>query len=306
MVVRPIAGQGLFRQEKKMTRETCDKRAGALLWIIVAVVVLFVGFALIAELLNRIDDDKFRQQLQFHPIEVAIDMFVAISGYGNYPPSNDNSLPPVHPEDATPYGGANKLAEALVGWDMQGYHPESDFRADGQNVEASGATKAVYEGTEDNLEEREGPFMELENANPFTLGDIYEPSVLTAAGLEPNNYVLCDVYAKKRRSGKKTGMPILYYRADTSKSAHDVNEPDNPDNIYSYKDNYALLGLGVPGKPKAAHPMFADPGLFYKITKNDETTPASGPYRAKSYILISAGRDGLYGTKDDIYNFAAR
>ena len=292
-----------------MARETCDKRASALLWIIVVVVVimvLFVAFALIAELLSRIGEDELRQRAQFHSIKVAIDMFVAISGYGSYPPSNDNSLPPAHPEDATPYGGANKLAEALVGWDLSGYHPESDFRADGQNVEASGATKVVYGGSGYNLEDREGPFIDVENVNAFKLGDIYEPSVLESAGVDPDNYVLCDVYAKKRRSGKKTGMPILYYRADTSKSAHDVNDPDNPDNIYSYKDNYALLGLGVPDKAKAAHPMFADPGLFYKITKPDETATTSRPYRAKSYLLISAGRDALYGTKDDIYNFTAR
>ena len=27
------------------------------------------------------------------------------------------------------------------------------------------------------------------------------------------------------------------------------------------------------------------------------------PYRADSYILMSAGFDGLYGTKDDVFNF---
>ena len=27
------------------------------------------------------------------------------------------------------------------------------------------------------------------------------------------------------------------------------------------------------------------------------------PYNADSYILMSAGRDGLFGTSDDIYNF---
>jgi len=27
------------------------------------------------------------------------------------------------------------------------------------------------------------------------------------------------------------------------------------------------------------------------------------PFRADTYILISAGKDGLYGTKDDICNF---
>ncbi len=46
-----------------------------------------------------------------------------------------------------------------------------------------------------------------------------------------------------------------------------------------------------------------DPKLFYKITKSDKSTKVSRPVRADSFILISAGMDGLYGTEDDICNF---
>ena len=295
-----------------MARRSCDKRGSALLWIIVAagvvmaivaVVVLGVVFGLFTGGLRRSNTfaQEMHQKAQFHGIEVALEMFRAYSG--DYPPSNDNSSPPAHSEDATPYGGAQTLAEALVGWDLLGYHPESDFRADGQSVDSSGATKAVYEGTEDNLKERQGPFIDLENANPFTLGDIYEPSALKSAGVDPDKYVICDVYAERRHSGKKTGMPILYYRADTSKTGHDVDNPDNPENIYNYKDNHTLLSLGVPGRSKTNHAMFTDPGLFYKYTEKNDEAAISSPYRGKSYILISAGKDGLYGTDDDIFNF---
>ena len=292
-----------------MARESCDKRGSALLWIIVAagvvmaVVVLGVVFGLFTGGVRRSKTvaREIQQKAQFHSIEVALEMFRADLGY--YPPSNDNSLPPAHSEAPTPYGGANKLAEALVGRDLFGYHPESDFRADGQTVDASGVTKAVYEVSEDNLEEREGPFIDVENTDAFKLGYIYEPSMLKSAGINPDNYVLCDVYARKRHSGRKTGMPILYYRADTSKTGHDVDDPDSSENIYNYKDNHILLGLGVPGKPDADHPMFADPKLFYDITRNGKMTTVSRPYRGGSYILISAGKDGLYGTADDIFNF---
>ena len=277
------------------------RRGNALVWIIVAILV--VTLILLPMDCSPHYPDEIWQRVQFHSIEVAIDMFAANSGYGNYPSSNDNSLPPVHPEDPTSYGGTQKLAEAVVGWDLLGYHPESGFRSDGRIADSSGATKAVYEGTEDNLKERKGPFIDLENANPFTLGDIYEPSVLKSAGVNANNYVLCDVYTRKRHSGKKTGMPILYYKADTSKTGHDVDDPDGPENIYNYKDNHNLLGLGVPGKPDADHPMFADPKVFYRMTKNDQITTFSRPYRSASYIVISAGKDGLYGTDDDIRNF---
>ncbi len=285
-----------------MVRESYRRRANPLVWIVVVALVVVWILLSVSRPYPR-DSKELRQKAQFHGIEVAIATFVADPGTDDYPPSNDNSLPPAHSEDPTPYGGAQKLADALVGWDLSGYHPGSNFRADGQSVDSSGATKAVYEVSEDNLKERKEPYIDLENANAFKLGDIYEPSVLKSAGIDPDNYVLCDVRAKKRHSGRKTGMPILYYRADTSKTAHDVDDSDNPENIYNYKDNYTLLGLGVPGKPDADHPMFADPGLFYKITKRNDEAAISNPYRSNSFILISAGKDGLYGTTDDISNF---
>jgi hypothetical protein len=79
-----------------------------------------------------------------------------------------------------------------------------------------------------------------------------------------------------------------------------VNDPNNPDNIYNYKDNHTLLALGVPGKSGVKHPMYEDPKIFYEITRNQKTMK---PYRADTFILLSAGPDGLYGTKDDIANF---
>ena len=103
--------------------------------------------------------------------------------------------------------------------------------------------------------------------------------------------------------GKKVGMPILYYKADISKTAHDVNDPNNPENIYNYKDNHALLALGVPGKPGEKHPLYEDPKIFYEITKNAKIKTQSRPHRADTYVLLSAGWDGLYGTPDDIANF---
>lgn len=39
------------------------------------------------------------------------------------------------------------------------------------------------------------------------------------------------------------------------------------------------------------------------MTRSEKITTMSRPYRAETYILISAGEDGLYGTMDDICNF---
>ncbi|MCD6392289.1 MAG: hypothetical protein J7M40_02145, partial [Planctomycetes bacterium] len=44
--------------------------------------------------------------------------------------------------------------------------------------------------------------------------------------------------------------------------------------------------------------------IFYDRTANPNFPgPPRRPYRSESFILHSAGRDGLYGTVDDVYNF---
>jgi len=72
------------------------------------------------------------------------------------------------------------------------------------------------------------------------------------------------------------------------------------------RDNYTLLALGVPGKPEQTHPLFENPKIFYEMTRDYRATKMSRPNNADTFILISAGIDGLYGTKDDIVNFDMR
>ena len=59
----------------------------------------------------------------------------------------------------------------------------------------------------------------------------------------------------------------------------------------------------MPGQPDIKHPLFEDPKIFYQITKNYKAAEPNIPNKADSFILISAGKDGLYGTIDDIRNF---
>jgi hypothetical protein len=46
------------------------------------------------------------------------------------------------------------------------------------------------------------------------------------------------------------------------------------------------------------------PLIFYNNTWNKKFTAAVKPYNENTYILLSAGWDGLYGTRDDIFNFS--
>ncbi len=235
---------------------------------------------------------KVKQKVQFNSINTAIELFN----------SENNGYPPSQALDSAgqPYCGAMKLSEAMMGRDLLGFHPDSVFRADG--MDATGA-KQLYPipPSKDNLTARMGTLLQLENANAYRLVDIYGSGKTNS--FNANEFVLCDVYTRKMRTGYKTGMPILYYKANTSNTEHDVNNPDNPKNIYNYKDNHTLVGLGVPWKPKKQHPLFVNPKIFYMMTENWQDNTVSRPCRSDSYILISAGFDGLYGTADDICNF---
>jgi hypothetical protein len=108
-------------------------------------------------------------------------------------------------------------------------------------------------------------------------------------------------------------MPVLYYKADTSKLNHDYITVPDPGilntNIYNFDDNYAITKLGCPWEASAppigaSHPMANDPRVFLKAITNTQVTSTPRPHREDSYILVSAGWDGLYGTRDDVFNFS--
>ena len=237
---------------------------------------------------------------QLLSIEVALELFRSDSDY--YPPSGPTD------DEGRHYCGAMKLCEAMMGRDLMGFHPDSVFRSDGTDgkgtmlyPDANNLSKGAYM---DNLSKRKGPYLPVENGNPYRPKDLYE----NVGPFDGNEYVLCDELRRVTHigTGRRVGMPVLYYKANTSKTAHDINDPNNPENIYDYKDNHALLALGVPGDPTRKHPLFENPKIFYEMIRNYRLAKTNKPQRADTFILLSAGLDGLYGTKDDIANFDMR
>ncbi|MBN1974806.1 MAG: hypothetical protein JW787_14290 [Sedimentisphaerales bacterium] len=273
-------------------------KASAGIWIIGIILLIMLSTLFYMNIHRTRNGHSFgdpltpKQKAQRNSIDAALELFS--SEFDSLPPSD--RLDP----NGIPYCGAMKLAEAMVGQDLMGFHPNSIFRNDGKDPTG----KLLYDAGLPNFNPalRKGPYLPIENANIYRLKDIFE----NTGPFDRNEYVICDIFIQKRRSGKKTGMPLLYFKADTTKSSHDVNNPDNPDNIYNYKDNYDLLALGMPGKPGVKHPLYEDPSLFYIMTQNYNDTSKSTPFNKDSYILISAGKDGLYGTSDDIANFDFR
>jgi hypothetical protein len=255
-----------------------------------------------------------QQKAQITTIELAIVAFK--NDYGDYPPS-DYTLDGTYSPFTGDYCGAQKLAEALVGWDLMGFHPKSAWRADGYDGLTSNGPLTYdpaknrddnIDGIPDTLKERKGPYLELATANAFRLEQLFG----STGRLKKDTFVICDVFGVTPVTiGKKTvkaGAPILYYRANTSsKTIEDGVQYDL--RIYNRWDNSELVSIKetadeakYPGRPTPVNPLVSST-FFYEYIRDPKVTATPWPSRPDSYILISAGADGLYGTKDDICNF---
>ena len=274
---------------------------------VMSIIVILIGLLVPSLNMAKRYAKKVRQRAQFHSIDAAIELFG--HEFDGYPPSSGGD-----PDDRD-YCGAMKLCEAMMGQDLLGFHPSSAFRRNG-TLDGSPATR-LYDLDQaanpllydNNLKTRKGPYLPPESANAYRLGYMYT----TLGDFLPVSFVLCDVYTRQMPTGQRSGMPILYYKADTANNLHDPNNLppnfyDNAGNIYNFWDNQKLIMLGKPwvvggaGTPEKQHALL-DPTRFYRSTESHKITTAHRPYRADSYILLSAGYDGEYGTADDVFNF---
>jgi len=276
----------------------------------VAIIAILVALLMPALSMVRRMANETSQKAQFAAIDMAVMAFR--NDFGDYPPSTlDTSfLSPNY------YCGAQKLAEALLGWDLLGFHPKSEWRFDGLETKSgSPSGEWAYDpgklrnGGLDTLHERRGPYLETSKANAFRLGDLFASTGNLTAG--PSS-VMCDVFAVKQVAigGKtvKAGTPILYYKAETSSKvfAQPASAADQSV-IYNAFDNQDLIILGKMTETLIPHPLVNIANLYNFDSaggiRDPKITTVPWPYRPDSYILISAGADGLYGTSDDIHNF---
>lgn len=281
---------------KSITKPTSKKKVGFTiveLLTVMSIIVILIG--LLVPAISRVREyaKKVTQMTQLATIGTGIEFFNSESD--GYPPSG------AWDSRNQAYCGALKLCEAMMGQDLMGFHPDSDFLRDG--FDRSGTRRLYVTAT---LDARKKPYLPLENANVQKLRDIYGAG--NTNPFLPDSYVLCDVFSHAYKSGARGGMPILYYKADASNNFHDPNTnptaTNSQGNIYNYWDNQMLVMLGKPWEQgvSSRHALM-DPDRFYKNTRNHKIPYPPRPYRADSFILITAGLDGEYGTADDICNF---
>jgi len=291
-------------------RTRYKKTAFTIIELLTVMSIIIILISLLLPALNAVKrfSRVVLQKNQFRNIGAGLQVYE--SDFDEHPDSSELDA------DGKAYCGAMKLGEVMAGQDGLGFHLDSRLTIDGKGADGTdlypAGLSSPYDAAEtENLRSRK-EYLERKYIQLCSLVDLYEAPGGTFS--EPNDVaLLCDVFrsVRSQTTGRKMGMPVLYYRTDTSKMSHDITNPGNPDNIYNYKDNHTFLGMGLPWEPATKPPLYkrgSDPEgqVFYEDTLDKGLQEESGvqrPCNKDSYILISAGWDGIYGTKDDIYNF---
>jgi prepilin-type N-terminal cleavage/methylation domain-containing protein len=292
---------------------------------VIVIIAIMVGILMPAlSMVKKLAKDT-KQKAQLASIEMALNLYR--NDFGDYPPSH--GWKPTGDNNDYSYCGAQTLAEAMFGQDLLGFHPDSVYRADG--LEQAGGTPngsgdlypddldpANNDEDRKNLDSRKGPYLSRENISVFEANDIYKRTVLSNY-IEPSRFVICDVFESKNSEdpigGKKrrVGTPILYYKANPASRNRSLDKDDPTNSIYNSRDNEELIRLGSIIDDQKYHRFdyynYTESSrdgreIFYGYIGDPQVTGTlTLPARPDSFLLISAGSDGLYGTKDDICNF---
>lgn len=248
---------------------------------------------------------------------------------GAFPPSgsdrSDGKVKSPYTNAMVPITGAGLLVWALSGADQLGtpgfkptggrtYWAESTGSAyNGANVSASDLY--ALDSTGAPAHPRSGPYIESgkvklsANAGAVGSGEFVIDAETKARGTEyRRNYPMyLDAF----------GYPVLYWRADPAgrvAADNEFGQTGNSRGVYHWLDNAALLddqadddlvlsGAGSDHKLDWAPVDTVEFGKFPRYIRNESVQAKVWPHRADSYLLVSAGADGLYGTADDIANF---
>ncbi len=304
--------------------------------VVLGIIATIAGLLIPATQAVRRYAKNTQQQVQLTNISVALEAWKNDSDLGKYPTSST-----ITQTQPAMLSGAQNLATALMGLDLRGYHPAT--RLGSSNVDTGVINYYLNPGQQslapDNVNARREHYLDITVARPFRLGNdiaTNQPGLFDSIGnnLLSYSYVLCDVFDYKSRlmpitdrqgntmSSKtvKVGSPILYYRANgrgTRLYPETTGNYGDAEAVYQYADNADVVDLKHTDPdlgtviPAGAYDI-ANPDAFYDNIRNPSaptwtdatSTGTQGlPYRRDTYLLISAGADGIYGTSDDVTNF---
>jgi len=292
--------------------------------ILTVMVIIAIMVSILMPALSKVKRlaKDVKQKAQIVSIEMGVTIYK--NDFGEYPPSHGSNAPA--DSYSFSYCGAQTLAEAMFGQDMLGFHTESTYINEGKDNTIPNTSKLyIYPTMPDldrttSLSKRKEPYLDRTNISVFTPYDIFNKvDTYSSNMLVSDRYVICDVFTSANReiNGKtyKVGTPVLYFRANPSAEYKELipnaAATELAKNIYNWRDNYWLMSLGkiADGKEHPLCPVGTDMTKarsgerFYGFIGDPMIPNLNRPVRPESFLLISAGNDGLYGTKDDICNF---
>jgi prepilin-type N-terminal cleavage/methylation domain-containing protein len=295
---------------------------------VVAIIAALVGILSVAQRKVKIVSLNLRQKAAFHAGEISLELYS--KDFGEYP---DSALVASDGLSAAPYvTGAQRMAEAFFGRDDRGFHPKTKWHPS-LDAAAPAPGPNLYDATV-TLKDRKVSYFERKRAGFYAIADLWSGGAggssiflgVSSAAAGDNKTqvspVFTDVFERNEVTingeSEKVGMPILYFKADPTKKFRTVNPAvpaDYVNWVYNFNDNLPILQL-----PWLRDPAVVTDGLtvhykdpqdaaksnaqvFYELITARQDGNFYKPANQNTFLLISAGYDGIYGTKDDLTNF---
>ena len=308
-----------------MRRGDMSKRVGGRgftlieLLVVIGVIAMLIG--IMAQGLHAVmrQAKSLKQKAILKSMDTGLELYA--KDFGDYPESAmmaaSNGSPPY-------VCGAQHLVEALVGRDGRGFEPKTKWYAPTQDPD-------LYTDDKESLYRRKGPYTELKDTGAYLLTELYDSPTTDLYSnsnpaeplTPPRAPVFADIFRHRKirtvdNRTRYVGNPIVYYKANAASRffGDDTEQPDRRMWIYTYDDNREIFALGSVEDPTNIRhrydPSFTDPDtgqsgeeLFYEAITNPTmaTDRFKKPHNAKTFILMSAGWDGVFGTRDDVTNF---
>lgn len=303
------------------------------LLVVIGIIVMLIGILVPGMQAFKRTADNLKQKSRFHAMEVGLELY--LKDFRKYPDS-ENSISENGGSNVV--CGAHHLAEALLGRDLKGFDYLTDWYAPNNDTSIY---SDVDRGASDEEEKacdmrRKEPYVDFKDVGAFSLCDGADDSekwyseteigMLYAGTEDFPSPVISDVFYKKTITIEnfetkqpqtfRVGTPVLYYKADTSNKMFrpTKDDPKTPVDdttdpsywIYNYYDNGPMFNLPVHNEPAKVHVYAYSGGGFNEFNEditNQKVGQYAKPYNERSFLLISAGRDGIYGTNDDVTNF---
>ncbi len=294
---------------------------------VMAIITLLIGILTPALSTARNQARKTAVRAQINAMEVGLEAFRQEEG--KYVPSNANyyASDPLNPDSteltrwevrgADNLQGAHLLLDALVGRDFLGYDPRAP--------RSGNDSYNRWDPTND----RRQPFIPVDGVDVTSPQKPPEDAWGAYANLNEVQPQIDNVYCRVFRD--KFGWPVLYYRASPTANANTPiigttgSDPDAGNGVYDGFDNEFFTSytnsqhkiadanqlLTVPGGGgnygASLDRRFAEFIRSVRASSYDVNNPTlitqPRPVKSDRFIILSPGKDGIYGNLDDVANF---